>query len=954
MRFTVLGPLRAWNDDRELNLGPPKQRAVLALLLAQAGRIVPMYELVDALWDGDPPANARNVVHRHVGVLRRLLEPELGSRADARRLVRSGSGYRLVIQTDELDLLRFRSMRERARELAAIASTREAALPLLLEALALWDGPCATCLPAPKRDHPVFAAVNGEYVAAAKDAASLALTVGGSEQVLPVLREACDVEPYDEGLQALLMLLLSATGRQAEALEHFTAVRSRLAEDLGLDPGPALRDAQQQVLRRSDTDRSDGIGAGAGSGAKPEAAWTRPEQLPRDLESFAGRQAELERLQAELQAGSDAAGGTIVISAIGGAPGIGKTALAIHWAHRVAPRFPDGQLYIDLRGFDPSGAVLPPHEAMRGFLNALGVPPERVPAELDAQVGLYRSLLAHRRVLVVLDNARDAEQVRPLLPSSAGCMTIITSRSQLVGLVAAEGAQAVRLDVLTGRESSELMARRLGEQRVHAEPEAARRLAELCGHLPLALAVICARAVVYPDASLASFVEELRASRGRLDAFETGDPATDTRTVFSLSYRTLSPGAARMFRLLSLSPAPEVSLAATTALADTTRQAAKSALGELTRSQLWREPTPGRFSAHDLIRTYGRELAFAEDSETERSLARRRLFDHYMYSAHAAESRLVAQRERITLPPSPEAAAPMRFDEPDQATAWLNTELTALLAIVETTSDSAEHAGHSWRIAAILERCLDRLARWQELVYVERQGLAAAELLDDPSGQAWCHRALGFALGRLELYAEAELHFHQARDLDAAIGDLPGQARTCRYMAYYANVRKEHDEALRHYERAAQLYGRAGRLSGSAATANDVGWTRILLGDYEQALVDCAWAVRVAKEVGDQNVEAAAWDSVGVAHHHLGHRSEALDAYSHALALYRELGDDYLIADTLTHIGDAHLTVDATSEAHTAWREALTILEGLGHPEAEDVRSRLLSRPTGQEQPENG
>ena len=933
MRFTVLGPLRAWHDGAELRLGPPKQRLVLALLLAQAGSAVPARQLVDALWaEQEPPASARNVLHRHVGEIRRLLEPELGSRSDAQRLVRVGDGYLLNVRTDELDLLQFRALRAQSKTAAEQSSpAHDSAAALLIEALSLWNGRCGDELPPSLSAHPVFTAVNSEFAAAAKEAADAALAAGCAERVLPVLRGATAAEPYDEALQASLVVVLSAAGRQAEALEHYECVRARLADELGLDPGPTLRSAQQQVLEQSGPPLTT-------------RAPAQPAQLPRDLASFAGRHDELARLQALLSA-EESGPGMVVIGAITGPPGVGKTALAIHWAHLIAPRFPDGQLYVDLRGFDPGGAVLPAHEAIRCFLNALGVPSERLPAEFAAQVGMYRSLLAHRRVLVVLDNARDAEQVRPLLPGTDSCLAVVTSRGQLSGLAASDGGRLFRLDTLCAGEALELLAVRLGSERVLAEPEAARTIAELCGHLPLALAIVGARAATYPDTPLASFVRELRESHGSLDAFESDDPAIDVRSVFSWSYRTLSPAAARMFQLLALSPAPEISRAAATALSGLDRRGARLALAELACAQLWREPVPGRFATHDLIRAYGKELALTEDSAAERAEARRRLLDHYLHSAHAADALLMPNRERITPPRAADGASPLSFSDPEEARSWLITELPVLLAIVE----GDEHEGngaYAWRIAAVLEQFLDRLGRRQDQLHVQRRALAAAERLGDLVGQAHCHRALGFALGRVEQHEEAEIHLLRARELYATTGDQRGEARSCRFLAFLANMRKEHRAALELYAHAVDLCERAGHREGSAALANDVGWTRILLGEHDEALRDCETAVRIAREVGDRNVEAAAWDSIGVAHHHLGRYDEALEAYDRALSQYRELGDAYLTADTLIHIGDTHQAADDTGPARTAWREALTILEDLAHPDAESVRTRLERTPT--------
>ncbi|MFF3752459.1 BTAD domain-containing putative transcriptional regulator [Streptomyces sp. NPDC002018] len=986
VRFTVLGPVRAWLGEVELPLGPPKQQAVLALLLTQAGRPVPLYEIVDVLWGGDPPNSAVNVVHRHVGALRRLLEPELRTRADARRLLRGSGGYRLNVDPDAVDLLRFRALRGEARSAAADGDPERAAT-LLVAALSLWRGPTAAGLPPVVRAHPAFAAVDGEYTAAAKEAADTALTAGHAEYVLAALRKAAALEPLDEGLQARLVTVLSAAGQQAQALDHYRTVRARLTAELGLDPGPELRAAQQRVLRqtasagpggsapRTDTDTeidvgvgagagpeagtgagagtntntNTGTGTGTGTGTEASTARVRPAQLPPDLAVFTGRDAELARAQALLPEDGSASP-AVVISAIGGAPGVGKTTLAVHWAHQVAPRFPDGQLYVNLRGYDPGESVMRPAEAIRSFLDAFGVPPGRVPASLDAQTALYRSLLADRRVLVLLDNARDAEQVRPLLPAAPGCLAIVTSRHQLPGLMASDGARPLRLDLLTADESLDFLVRRLGEERVAAEPDAAGHIVELCGRLPLALAVVCARAAVHPHFSLASVAEELRQSHGSLDAFDAGDPTTDPRSVFSWSYRTLTPAAARLFRLLSLCPGPDVSLGAAASLAGLAVRAVRPVLAELARAHLCSEHVLGRYASHDLLRAYSRELAQADDPRQELTAARRRLLDHYLHSAYAACTLLAPQREQITLPPPVAGAEAVEFDDHDRAHAWLTTELTVLQAVIE--SDAASGSGaYAWRLASTLEHFLDRLGRRQEQLALQSTALTAARRLGDPTGQAHTHRALGLAHGRLERHDEARTHLLRARELFAEIRDPPGEGRTERYLAFLANMRGAYREALDHYVRADSLYASAGhRGGGRAAIANEVGWTHILLGEPREALDECRRAVRLARQSGNRNVEAAAWDSIGVAHHRLGQRERALEAFGHALDQYREISDAYLTADTLVHIGDAHAAAGAGPAAQAAWQEALGILEAVGHPEAGDVRARLrrtAGRPAG-------
>jgi len=946
-RFAVLGPVRAWRGDTELALGPPKQRALLALLLTEAGHPVAVHEIVDALWGQDPPDSAVNVVQRHVGALRRLLEPELPAGGQSRWLLRGSGGYRLEVAPDDLDLLRFRALRQRAAQ----DGQPPTATGLLIEALALWRGPAASGIAPEVRSHPAFTALDGEHLAAVKEAAELALEAGPGlgARVLVTLRQAAAQHPLNEGLQAGLILVLAATGHQAEALDVHRTVRTRLADELGVQPGPELQAALQRVLGHTRTPgavtpsrgaRPAEPGEDAEGVSEPDAVVTiRPAQLPVDLPAFTGRRSELARVQ-ELLPRSDASTPTVVISAIGGMAGVGKTTLAVHWAHSVADRFPDGQLYVNLRGFHPSGSIMSAAEAIRSFLDAFGVPGQRIPAGLDAQAALYRSLLADRRVLIVLDNARDTEHVRPLLPGAPGCLVVVTSRSQLYGLVAGEGAHSLTLDVLTEAEAREFLSRRLGAERIADEPDAVTEIITLCGRLPLALAVVSARAVVNPAFPLASIAAELSDSEDSLDAFAGEAPAADARSAFSWSYQLLSPDAARVFRLFALHPGPDCSLAAVASLAGQRVGQVRPVMGELARAHLISEALPGRYGCHELLRAYAAELARTQDTAQELEAARRRLLDHYLHSAHAADSLLMPSRDRVQLRPQTAGVTVPRLPDRAAAAEWLETNRSAVLAAIE---QDARHGGgeHSWQLASVLELHLDRGGRWPEQLDVQTTAVEAAQRLGDIPGQAFAHLALGFVSGRLDRPDEADAHLSRALELFGETGDLAGRSRTLRRLAFLANGRGRHEDALDHYAEASALCRAAGRRNDEAGIANEVGWTYILMGKYEDALTECGLAVSAHRETGDRNGEAAALDSLGYAHHHLNDHERALDCYEQALRLYREIRDRYLEADTLVHIGDTHRAAHQDTRAALAWREALGILDEIGHPDAEQVRHRL-------------
>ncbi|WP_127508415.1 AfsR/SARP family transcriptional regulator [Actinoplanes solisilvae] len=913
MRFVVLGTVRAWRGDVELELGPPQQRALLALLLVHAGHPVALHEIVDVLWGDDRPGTAANLVHRYVGALRRLFEPDLPARGHSSYLTRGSGGYKLDVDPESIDLLRFRALRFEAGRRAE-AGDHSAAAEALLEALSLWRGPTADGIAPEIRVYPAFTSVDDEVLSVLRAAAEQAAEAGPAvaDRVLDAVRLAAARHPLDEGLQARLMLLLATTGKQAEALVVYQQTRDTLAADLGLDPGPELQTAHLRVLQRAE--------------APPAAVpAVRPAQLPADLAVFAGRRHELDQL------GSLPPGVPVV--AIGGMAGVGKTTLAVHWAHRIAGRFPDGQLYADLHGFHPGGAITSAADVLRSFLDALGVPASRVPAGLEAQSALFRSVLAGRRVLIVLDNARDSEHILPLLPGTPGSLAVVTSRHRLYDLVAMHGATAITLDLLPYADATELMTRRLGSDRIVLDRGAAEQIVELTGRLPLTLAMVSAQAAMNPGFALSTIADELRRSHGSLDAFAGESSRSDARSVFAWSYRILSPAAARLFRLLALHPGADLSLAAAQAL--TGEPNPRKQFTELLRAHLVTETVPGRFGVHDLLRAYAAELV----DPAEAGPARRRVVDHYLHSAWSATGVLYPTSERLLLDPPVDDAVPIHFHDGPRAATWLDAERAVLVDAVE----QAARAGldqQSWQLAITLETYLDRAGSW--LVQREMQTTAhrAAEALGDRRAQAYTRRALGFAEGRLGRFAEADRHLSVALSLFAEAGDDKGEARTHRLVAFLANRRGQHLIALEHYRVAGDLYRRVGWLSGAASVHNESGWTYIMLGDLDRAIQECRLAISVHRQNGDPSGEAAAWDSLGLAQHRQEAYEEALESFGHALNLYRMVCDKYLVADTLAHIGDACHAAGRADSAVEAWREALELLEDLGHPDAGQVREK--------------
>jgi tetratricopeptide (TPR) repeat protein len=671
----------------------------------------------------------------------------------------------------------------------------------------------------------------------------------------------------------------------------------------------------------------------------PQPERVVPRQLPAATRHFAGRATELQALT-ELLEDAAAAGGTVVVSAIGGTAGVGKTALAVYWAHRVADRFPDGQLYVNLRGFDPAGTVMEPAEAVRRFLDALGVPAERIPVDLDAQAALYRSQLAGRQMLVVLDNTRDTAQVRPLLPGTPGCLVLVTSRNQLSGLVAAAGAHLITLDLLTPDEALDLLTRRLGADRTAAEPEAVAELITACARLPLALAIVAARAATDPHLPLHTLATELRDTSARLDTLTTDDPHINVRAVFSWSYHALTPATARLFRLLGLHPGPEISAPAAASLAALPISRAQPLLADVAGANLLVEPAPGRYTFHDLLRAYATDLARRIESEEQRHDATHRMLAHYLHTAHAADRLLKPARDPITIPPPHPRSVPEHPADYGQAMAWFTTEHPVLLTAVAHAAASGFDT-HTWQLAWALIDFLDMRGHWHDWATTGRTAVAAARRLADPVVQALTHRHLALAYIRLGQYDDAHTHLRNALNLYRQAGDRAGQAQTHDNLGLVWERQGRHSEALNHARQALDLFRAASHRRGQADALNNIGWLQTQLGDHRQALAACQQALTLHQELGHRDGQAETWDSLGYAHHHLGHHTQAITCYQNALTLYQDLGDRYYEAATLTHLGDTHHTAGNSEAARDAWQQALAILDDLDHPDADTIRTKL-------------
>ena len=945
MRFQLLGPLEVRTETgTAVKVGGPNSRRLLAALLLAANDVVPADRLVDVVWETRPPVSARGNLQTYVWNLRRVLAWP----GSPPRLVTGPGGYLLHTEQNELDRDRFQALASRGREL--LAEDPIQARSFLRAALAQWHGPALADLAAGSTGlHTAAAQLDEQRLEVWEDCIEAEHAAGRPAETVAELVGLTLAHPWRENLYRLYMLALYRCGRQADALAAFRRLTSQLRDELGIDPSPRLTALHHSILRG---DPALDLAAGArptllaarsaGPGRHPSV----PRQLPAPPRQFTGRTDQLKLLNGFLDDAANT-GGTVVISAIGGTAGIGKTALAVRFAHQVAARFPDGQLYVNLRGFDPSGSPATPAEALRGFLDALGAAPERIPASLPGQAALYRSLLADQRVLVLLDNARDADQVRLLLPGSPGCLVLVTSRSQLTGLTAVEGARPLTLDVLSEDEATDMLASRLGAERLAGEPGAASELVDLCARLPLALAIVAARAAAHPGPALGALTAELRDARGRLDALATGEAATDVRAVFSWSYQQLSGPAARLFRLLGIHPGPDISAPAAASLAGIPPDETRAALKELTRAHLLTEYTAGRHTFHDLLRAYATEQASTNDSSDHRRAALHRVLDHYLHTAHAAALLLHPAREAIELSPPRPGTVPESFASHGQALAWLEAEYRVLLAAVAQAVD-AGFDSHGWQLPWTLANFLDRRGQWDDLLGTQRTALATAERLGDHVGQAYAHRLLGRAHARLRCYEAARTHLGRARDLFRQLGDKEGEANVYLVLAVVSERQGHHDEALGYAKESLRLFRAVGQRVAQGTAENAVGWYFACLGDHQQALRHCQRALRLHRESGNRDGEPTAWDSLGYAYHRLGDFAQAADCYQQALGTYHELPDLYDRAATLIHLGDARQAMGNLHSALAAWQQALAILDDLGHPGAAQVRAKLAAAEPGQ------
>ncbi len=962
LEFCLLGPVVVRRGGMALPVPRGSRRAVLAVLLLNAGRVVSVSEIAETLWGPAPLPSAPATVRNYVKRLRRVLGD-----ADQARIVTRSPGYLIRVDPGELDVARFEVLLDGARN-AARGGSWAAAADQARGALVLWRGEPLADVGSQALALTEIPRLVELHLQAAELRIDAELHLGRHGAVIAELQRLAAAHPLREHLHALLMLALYRAGRRAEALAAYQQARRVLVAELGAEPEAELRDLHRQILTASP----------ALAGAEPGPVL--PRELPGPVPRFVGRAAELADLTGMLEQASAQRPRTLVISAIAGMAGVGKTALAMLWAHQVAGQFPDGQLHVNLRGYDP-GQPMPAADALAGFLRSLGVAERDIPAGTGERAARYRSLLTGRRMLIVIDNARDVAQVRPLLPGSPSCVTVVTSRDALAGLVAREGARRLDLDVLPPAEAVELLRALIGD-RVAAEPAATVTLAACCGRLPLALRVAAERAAAAPGLSLADVASELADQQEQLDLLDAaGDPLTSVRAVFSWSVRQLDDEAARAFRLLGLHPGGDFDAYAAAALTGTTLRQARGLLDRLARAHLIQPAGTGRYGLHDLLRAYAAEQAADADREQDREAALTRLFDHYLATAAVAAGALF--RADPDQPAPPQAAGPVPpVTSPAAALAWLDAHRSTLVAVA---AHAADHGwpGHAIGLAATIFRYLD-VGHFTDAAAVHSHARRAAAQAGDRTAEAAALTMLGaadVAQGRLP---QATSHLEQALALCRADGDRIGEARALSHLGLADYCQGRYQRSAECHHQALAIYLEAGDHPGEARELHHLGVVHLRQGRYEQAagqlrrslalFRDCGFrsgeayvlgnlgelelrqgryveaaghlqrSVRVGREVGSRLCQARALAYLGISELRQGRRRQAIGHLRQSLALHSQAGNPSGQAEALNGLGEAFLAASQAGQAsaqHTA-ALALAIQCGDRHEQAR-ARSGLAS-----------
>ncbi|MEU8419432.1 BTAD domain-containing putative transcriptional regulator [Micromonospora sp. NPDC048835] len=933
LRLQVMGPLRVWRDDVELDSGPRQQQCLLALLLVRSGRPVSMSDLINLIWGSDPPACAANIIQKYVGALRRLLEPDLPPRSSGSYLTRHSTGYRFTAGPETLDLVAFRQ-RVSAAKMSTAGGRPDEALDHYVNALRLCQGPAGDALAESTVATSTFAGVDGEFVAAAVNAAAVAVQVDRPAEVLAALRLATEIDRLNEPVHASLVTTLAAAGYQDKALVAHRTIRDRLAEELGIDPGRELREAQRRVLTQSavpPTDERDQTEAPLLAGRSRPVPMVHPAQLPPDQPLFVGRRAELDTLDdlvGEMRAGGCT---SPMVVAVDGMGGVGKSTLVVRFAHTVADEFTDGQLYLDLQGHrGEEGSVLA-GDALRSLLYALGVHGTDIPDTFDALVGMYRSLTAGMRILVVLDNVRDSAQVRPLLPNSAASLVLITSRQPLVGLAASDSARLLGAYPPDLPDARELLGARLAAMRsrtlaVGDDAGTIDEIIELCGRLPLALAILAARLSARPHLSLGAVAAELRDGARLLAAFEGRGEVSDPRTAFSWSYRQLTPSAARLFRLLSVAFTAGITVEACLSLAGLRLSQARALLEELTEAALVTEDDRGHFTSHVLVKAYAQELFLTLESPDEQCAASSRLLQHYLHSSSNAELMLEPHRTPIVPPPPLPGVVPERQASHAEALSWFALHRETLKDAVKVAAE-VDYGIVPWHLAVTTQQYLEEFGFFRDWEDVMRHALRATRERSDVIGEAQVLRSLARARLFSGANEEALGLLRAALDIFAEQGMLPEQAMAYVDLHRVHSALGRHDLALADSEKAVALNRAAGDTYARVRSLDCNGQSLTWLGQHEQAARVLQRALDLNAQIEYRHEDACIRVAMARNLTNMGRAPDAVQQLKLAARTAGEMGHGPNrfevfrgLSELLLTVGDARGAQDAYGQAHEVLR----------------------------------
>ncbi|MEU0135190.1 BTAD domain-containing putative transcriptional regulator [Streptomyces sp. NPDC006296] len=958
LRFTVLGPVRVRRGSEALPPGSPQQRALLAALLLRHGRTATAAELIDALWGDEPPSQALATVRTYASRLRKALGQEV--------LVSEAGGYAVRIPRGALDLTLAQDLAVEA-EKARSSGDRGRARALIDKLLGLWDGEALASLPGPYAENQ-RTSLEEWRLQLTETRLDLDLEAGCHAEAVSELTALTAAQPLRERLRELLMVALYRSGRQAEALAVYADTRRLLAEELGVDPRPELSQLQQRILR------ADEELARAADGPAPAAAPVRPAQLPATVPDFTGRAAFVTELGDRL---ASSEGSVMAVSALAGIGGVGKTTLAVHVAHRARPHFPDGQLYVDLQG--AGATAVDPETVLGAFLRALGTADSAIPDSLDERAALYRSTLDGRRILVLLDNAHDAAQIRPLLPGTEGCAALVTSRVRMVDLA---GAHLVDLDVMSPDEALQLFTRIVGDERVRAEREAALDVVAACGFLPLAIRIAASRLAARRTWTVSVLAAKLADERRRLDELQAGDLAV--KATFELGYGQLEPPQARAFRLLGLADGPDISLAAAAAVLDLDPHTAEDLLESLVDTSLVESAAPGRYRYHDLVRLYARSCAERDEHPAaERDLALARLLDFYLstaagvYALERPGDRTVDHLEATEYPGLEFAAQKAALD-------WLYTEAGPLLACAQqaAVSGRVRRAVDLMLAAKDLGESGANSRQFESVALAVRDAAVAAA---DQRSEARARTTLAQVHSVAGRFGQAEEEARRALLLVPAIEDVWTHCNAPNELGIIAGYQNRHGEAEPLLQQTLAAFRADGNRPGEASALCNLSRIRLAIGHTDSAVELAGEGVALYNRLGLTLRLANGRYALGLALARAGRQGEAQERLQEALAVFREsrqrlwegmtlfrlaevhldalrpgeaaalseqalavllhIGGEWRRANVLTVLGKALDRIGQVDRAQVCWQEALSTLDQLKAPEAGAVRLLLASAP---------